>query len=135
MTSKQKTLLSHRSYKNSDSDKNHPSLAKRMANRLSKYKQVINAKESERSSMNKQKRSGNNPLFAYPSIPPLLTRDEKYSVNSKGMYTKFATRSVTSTGEISNPLETLGNSNDMTPRSFVQLPKNQQSEARRPEIP
>ena len=53
--------------------KNPPSLAHRM---LNKYK---------------YKKPGNNPLFSYPSIPPPIHYDPKYSRNSPNKITKFAT--------------------------------------------
>jgi hypothetical protein len=92
-----------KSSRNKSISNSQPTLAGRIASRLIKYKKFMSISHPEDSK--KLRKSGNNPLYAYPSIPPPLHNDPKYSRNSPN-YTKFATKTIF--GGSMNPQETVG---------------------------
>lgn len=85
----------------------NPSLASRMANRLEKYKRFMSKPSTEEYDTRQSYKSGNNPLYNYPSVHPPMPFDPKYSRNNKDNYTKFATKSLIGGKEV-NLLETVG---------------------------
>ena len=85
----------------------NPSLSSRMANRLEKYKRFMSKPTTEEYDTKQSYKSGNNPVYNYPSVHPPMPYDPKYSRNNKDKYTKFATKSLVGGKEV-NLLETVG---------------------------
>lgn len=99
---------SQKSLRNELKAQSKPSLVERMSNRLQKYaKAAKNYTTDNNFTTKSSQKSGNNPLFAYPSIPPPVMFDPKYSADNKEKYTKFVTKTY-SNGQEMNPLDTVG---------------------------
>ena len=78
-----------------------------MRSRLIKYQQHCDDYKHRLQRSDKRSKSGNNPLFAYPSIPPPIQFDPKYDIGNVDNYTKFAGRTIHD-GKDVNLLETVG---------------------------
>ena len=83
------------------------SLAYKMKSRLLKYQKHMNFYQNKKSPSNKRSKSGNNPWYSYPSIPPSVQFDPKYSRNNSENYTKFVGQTVYDGKEV-NLLDTVG---------------------------
>lgn len=108
ITSGQKSTVTNKLHKPKlkTGQKSCESLAsQRYMARLAKFKRFMTGPRAVLESKQVE-RSGNNPLYAYPSIPPHMPNDPKYSRNGKNI-TKFVTKTVVN-GELINPLETVG---------------------------
>ncbi|CAI2376805.1 unnamed protein product [Moneuplotes crassus] len=93
-------------YQKSNQKKSHPSLAYRMGERFLSSKKSAKIFRDQNLLGHSSSRSGNNPLYNYPKIPPALVYDPKYSRNSKENFTKFAT-TATVNGKTVNFMETI----------------------------
>ena len=116
MTSKTKTFADKSSsfvgnklsagYNKADISPGNQSLAQKMSQRLLKYERSIQFLNPEEYQTKSSGKSGNNPLYNYPSIPSPMIFDPKYSRNAKEKYTKFVT-TATVDGKVHNISETI----------------------------
>lgn len=106
--------------------KSNPSLAHQMRKRLANYNKLMSCGNLHDFQPTKIERSGNNPLYSYPKVPPPLPYDPKYSRNSsETKTTKFATKSARGEPKV-NLLQTVGKPTIpflTLPRPAVRIPK------------